>query len=41
MLIGNPMVKELLLGKCIPCIPGITALNRPLAAETRACPLRL
>jgi len=30
------MVEELLSGRCIPCIPGITALNRPLAAETRA-----
>ena len=26
------MVKELLSGRCISCIPGITALNRPLAA---------
>jgi len=41
MLIGNPMVKEFLSGECIPCIPGITALNRPLAAETRASQLRL
>jgi len=36
MLIGNPMVKELLSSRCIPCIPGITALNIPLSAETRA-----
>ena len=41
MLIGNPLVKELLSGRCIPCIPGITALNRPLAAETRTSSLRL
>ena len=27
------MVKELLSGRCIPCIPGITALNKPLAVE--------
>ena len=34
MLLGNQMVEELLSGRCILCIPGITALNRPLAAET-------
>jgi len=28
MLIGNPMVKELLLGECIPCIPEIMTLPR-------------
>jgi len=27
------MVKELLSGRCIPCILGITALNRPLAVR--------
>jgi len=36
MLTENPMVKELLSGRCIPCIPGIMALNRPLDVETRA-----
>jgi len=39
MLIENPMVKELLSGEYIPCIPGITVLNTPLAAETRASSL--
>jgi len=36
MLIENSMVKEFHSGGCIPCIPGIIALNRPLAAKTRA-----
>jgi len=36
MLLGNSVIKELLSGRCIPCMPGITVLNRPLAAETRA-----
>jgi len=36
MLIGNLMVKEFYLGGRIPCISGITALNIPLVAETRA-----
>jgi len=30
------MVEELYSGGCIPCIPRTTALNRPLATETRA-----
>jgi len=36
MLIENPLVKELLSGRCIPCIPGIMILNRSLVAETMA-----
>jgi len=39
MLIENLIVNELLSGMCIPYISGITALNRPLTAETSP-PLR-